>query len=185
MRPNSLPESTTKLATSPEFQVCKRVINLAIESEGDVLGAAIQEDSLLSTALKESEEVYDRIAIILKELTSDQKLSKEIRQKNLNAAQAIIVVVNALDNVIAEGLDRLDAAQSAIIDQTLGSLIAVNGLDCECACPIPKRGIKNIEGTANVVQNCVGEEEDRVRNTLRTLCENLQEVIELGLRQVE
>lgn len=160
------------------------MVNLAIESGGDLLDAAIQEDGLLSTALKESEEIYVRIGIILSELVNDHKLRKDIREKNIDAAKAIIVIVNALDNRIAEALDRLDAAQAAIIDQTVGSLVAVNGLACDCACPIPKRGIKHIEATARAVQHCVAEDEDRVRNSLRSLCDNLQEVIELGVREV-
>lgn len=160
------------------------MVNLAIESGGDVLDAAIQEDGLLSTALKESEEIYVRIGIILNELANDHKLRKDIRDRNIDAANAIIVIVNALDNRIAEALDRLDAAQATVIDQSLGSLAAVNGLDCDCACPIPKRGIKHIEGTARGVQHCVAEDEDRIRVILRTLCDNLQEVIELGVREV-
>lgn len=183
-RPNSLAGSLVKVSTAIEWNVCKRVVNLGQESSVDLLSVSLALDSLLATANHELEDLYVKIGQVLEQIVKDKKLSKEWRRLNLDALQALISVANGLDDRLASELDGLDASESSIIDQQIGSLIAVNGLDCECACPIPKRSISVVEQTAKELKNCVAEEEDSIKWALENACKNLQDIVNKTVRKV-
>lgn len=172
------------MSTATEWTVCKRVVNIGQESSVDLLTVSLAIDSLVATANHELEDLYVKIGEVLDQIVKDKKISKELRRLNLDALQALITVANGLDERLLSELDGLDASESSIIDQQIGSLIAVNGLNCDCACPIPKRSISVIEKTAKALQKCVAEEEEEVKWALNNACKNLQEIIHHTVRKV-
>lgn len=183
-RPNSLPDSIDKVSAAPEFHICKYVINLRIEMAPELIRVAIGEDTILSAAIEEVEIILKKISVLWTALL-DQKLNDAVRQQNLNALAGLVSNANALDNQIASMLDRLDAAEASIIDQSLGSLITLDGLNCECACDLTKRSVKHVKETAAQLLTCINEECEELVKLLKATSAKLQKAIDVGVRDVK
>lgn len=182
-RPNSLPESLEQVILPQEFHICNHEVNLRIETAPEIIRVAIAADSILSTVIIEVENILEKIGVLWTQLL-DQKQPNEFQRQNLNALAGIVANVNGLDNKFAEILNLVDGGLSSVIDQAIGSLTSVNGLDCDCACPIPKRSIKLIEGTVLATAVDSEKEQQRLRDILKKTADNLQEAIVLGVRNV-
>lgn len=183
-RPNSLQSSLQKTSNAWEYVVCKRTVSLTNEVNGDLLDASLNIDRLLSTANKELENLYSNIGTILELIVKEKKWNKQLKKQILDAIQSLINNANGLIPILSCTLSAIDLEESAIIDQVLGSLNAVNELDCDCACPVPKHGVSLIEGTARSVQKCVAAAEEQIRWALIEACDRLGDVIKIGVRKV-
>lgn len=174
--PNSLEASIARVSTALEYRVCQREVNLKNADRADLWAASLAWDSLISTAHSGVKEIYDQISTILDVLQNDKKLDKTWRKLNIGALHAILTICNGLEDRLTTLLKRFDGAELAVIDEAIGSLTAVNNLDCDCACSIPKRNHDLIVNTVQQLTECVAELENAVKLALKVACDSLIEI---------
>lgn len=182
-RPNSLSGSLAKIGAQPEAKVCKRTWSLPKESS-DLLEVSLALDSLLANTNEKIEKLYVVIGKLLKVINLEKKLDKQLRRIYLDALQSLITLLNKMYYYMQAQLVGLDATLTTIIILQVSSLNWVSGLDCKCACPIPKLGCELTQSTADALKECTVTERDALVDLLDTACNDLNTVLKHGLKKV-
>lgn len=176
--------SIDRVSTALEYRVCRHEINLKSANRDELWRASLAWDSLLATAHSGLTDVYEQIANVLDVLQNDKSLEKSWRKLNIGALHAILTIANNLEDRLTSLLERLDGAELTVINEVIGSLTAVDNLDCDCACPIPKRGHQLIVITVQKLTEHVAEYEKEVERALRATCDSLQDILHHHLHKV-
>lgn len=183
-KPNSLDHSIARASIPLPIRICNRDVNLRNEVRPALWKYSLQWDEHLTNAHNSIEELYIQIAKVLELVQNDSHLDKSARRTNLDALSALLTVLNGLEDRLESAIGLLDSLEGAIIDTVIGSLIAVNKLDCDCACPVPKNGIDLILGTANALTTCIQKKDKSVVVALNRACDSLKAIIRKGVAKV-